>query len=253
MIVDALKNGSRSVLSVVVACAMAGMIVGTVTLTGLGLKLATGLAQIAGNSIYLLLFFTMLSSIVLGMGVPTTANYLITSTICAPAIINMVCMMRGVPVTEPTMAIIMSAHLFVFYFGIVADITPPVALAAMAGSAIAKGEPFKTGVNATRLAIGAFIVPYIFVMNPAMLMIDTTVWAVVQNAATALIGMYALSGGLAGFVQDHCKWHERILLIAGGLGMIIPGTVSDLLGFAILAAIFAIQRKRYSLAHKITA
>ena len=253
MIVDALKNGSRSVLSVVVACAMAGMIVGTVTLTGLGLKLATGLAQIAGNSIYLLLFFTMLSSIVLGMGVPTTANYLITSTICAPAIINMVCMMRGVPVTEPTMAIIMSAHLFVFYFGIVADITPPVALAAMAGSAIAKGEPFKTGVNATRLAIGAFIVPYIFVMNPAMLMIDTTVWAVVQNAATALIGMYALSGGLAGFVQDHCKWYERILLIAGGLGMIIPGTVSDLLGFAILAAIFAIQRKRYSLAHKITA
>jgi TRAP transporter 4TM/12TM fusion protein len=253
MIVDALKNGSRSVLSVVVACAMAGMIVGTVTLTGLGLKLATGLAQIAGNNIYLLLFFTMLSSIVLGMGVPTTANYLITSTICAPAIINMVCMMRGVPVTEPTMAIIMSAHLFVFYFGIVADITPPVALAAMAGSAIAKGEPFKTGVNATRLAIGAFIVPYIFVMNPAMLMIDTTVWAVVQNVATALIGMYALSGGLAGFVQDHCKWYERILLIAGGLGMIIPGTVSDLLGFAILAAIFAIQRKRYSLAHKITA
>lgn len=147
----------------------------------------------------------------------------------------------------------MSAHLFVFYFGIVADITPPVALAAMAGSAIAKGEPFKTGVNATRLAIGAFIVPYIFVMNPAMLMIDTTVWAVVQNVATALIGMYALSGGLAGFVQDHCKWYERILLIAGGLGMIIPGTVSDLLGFAILAAIFAIQRKRYSLAHKITA
>ena len=253
MIVDALKNGSRSVLSVVVACAMAGMIVGTVTLTGLGLKLATGLAQIAGNNIYLLLFFTMLSSIVLGMGVPTTANYLITSTICAPAIINMVCMMRGVPVTEPTMAIIMSAHLFVFYFGIVADITPPVALAAMAGSAIAKGEPFKTGVNATRLAIGAFIVPYIFVMNPAMLMIDTTVWAVVQNVATALIGMYALSGGLAGFVQDHCKWYERILLIAGGLGMIIPGTVSDLLGFAILAAIFAIQRKRYSLAHKIIA
>ena len=253
MIVDALKNGSRSVLAVVVACAMAGMIVGTVTLTGLGLKLATGLAQIAGNNIYLLLFFTMLSSIVLGMGVPTTANYLITSTICAPAIINMVCMMRGVPVTEPTMAIIMSAHLFVFYFGIVADITPPVALAAMAGSAIAKGEPFKTGVNATRLAIGAFIVPYIFVMNPAMLMIDTTVWAVVQNVATALIGMYALSGGLAGFVQDHCKWYERILLIAGGLGMIIPGTVSDLLGFATLAAIFAIQRKRYSLAHKITA
>ena len=123
----------------------------------------------------------------------------------------------------------------------------------MAGSAIAKGEPFKTGVNATRLAIGAFIVPYIFVMNPAMLMIDTTVWAVVQNVATALVGMYALSGGLAGFVQDHCKWYERILLIVGGLGMIIPGTISDLIGFAILAAIFAIQRKRYNSGHKIAA
>ncbi len=253
MIVDALKNGARSVLSVAIACAMAGMIVGTVTLTGLGLKLATGLAKVAGNSIYLLLFFTMLSSIVLGMGVPTTANYLITSTICAPAIINMVCLMRGVPVTEPTMAIVMSAHLFVFYFGIVADITPPVALAAMAGAAIAKGDPFKTGVTATRLAIGAFIVPYIFVLNPAMLMIDTTVFAVVQNVVTALIGMYALSGGLAGFLQDNCKWYERVLLIGGGLCMIIPGTVSDIVGFAILAAIYVVQRKRYSIANKTAA
>ena len=250
-IVDALKSGSRSVLTVAIACAMAGMIVGTVTLTGLGLKFATGLARIAGNNIYLLLFFTMLSSIVLGMGVPTTANYLITSTICAPAIISMVCSMQGIPVTEPTMAIVMSAHLFVFYFGIVADITPPVALAAMAGSAIAKGDAFKTGVNATRIAIGAFIVPYIFVLNPAMLMIDTTVFAIIQNVFTALLGMYALSGGLAGFVQDHCKWYERLLLIGGGMGMIIPGTVSDIVGFVIVAAIYVIQKRRYNAANVI--
>ena len=238
-------------LTVAIACAMAGMIVGTVTLTGLGLKFATGLARIAGNNIYLLLFFTMLSSIVLGMGVPTTANYLITSTICAPAIISMVCGMQGIPVTEPTMAIVMSAHLFVFYFGIVADITPPVALAAMAGSAIAKGDAFKTGVNATRIAIGAFIVPYIFVLNPAMLMIDTTVFAIIQNVFTALLGMYALSGGLAGFVQDHCKWYERLLLIGGGMGMIIPGTVSDIVGFVIVAAIYVIQKRRYNAANVI--
>ncbi|MBQ2985001.1 MAG: TRAP transporter permease [Clostridia bacterium] len=250
-IVDALKSGSRSVLTVAIACAMAGMIVGTVTLTGLGLKFATGLARIAGNNIYLLLFFTMLSSIVLGMGVPTTANYLITSTICAPAIISMVCSMQGIPVTEPTMAIVMSAHLFVFYFGIVADITPPVALAAMAGSAIAKGDAFKTGINATRIAIGAFIVPYIFVLNPAMLMIDTTVFAIIQNVFTALLGMYALSGGLAGFVQDHCKWYERLLLIGGGMGMIIPGTVSDIVGFVIVAAIYVIQKRRYNAANAI--
>ena len=250
-IVDALRSGSRSVLTVVVACAMAGMIVGTVTLTGLGLKFATGLARIAGNNIYLLLFFTMLASIVLGMGVPTTANYLITSTICAPAIISVVCQMQGIPATEPTMAIIMSAHLFVFYFGIVADITPPVALAAMAGSAIAKGDPFKTGVTATRIAIGAFVVPYIFVLNPAMLMIDTTVFAIIQNVITALLGMYALSGGLAGFVQDHCRWYERILLIGGGMGMIIPGTVTDIIGFVIVAVIYIVQKRRYNAANAI--
>lgn len=243
-IVDALRSGARNVLGVAIACAMAGMIVGTVTLTGLGLKFATGLARIAGNNLYLLLFLTMLSSIVLGMGVPTTANYLITSTICAPAIITMVCNMRGIVPTDAPMAIIMSAHLFVFYFGIIADITPPVALAAMAGSAIAKGDPFKTGVTATRIAIGAFIVPYIFVLNPAMLMIDTTVFEVLQNVITALLGMYALSGGLAGFVQDKCTWYEKVLLIGGGLGMIIPGTLSDIVGLAIVAGIIIVQKMR---------
>ena len=241
-IVDALKGGARSVLSVAVACAMAGMIVGTVTLTGIGLKFATGLASIAGNNIFLLMFFTMLSSIVLGMGVPTTANYLITSTICASALINVLVAMNGL--SEPTVAIIMSAHLFVFYFGIIADITPPVALAAMAGSAIAKGDPFKTGVIATRIAIGAFIVPYIFVLNPVMLMIDATVWDILLSALTALLGMYALSGGLTGFVEDHCTWYERLILIAGGLAMIVPGLLTDVVGLVLLAAIILVQKAR---------
>jgi TRAP transporter 4TM/12TM fusion protein len=241
-IVDALKNGAKNVLSVAVACGMAGMIVGTVTLTGLGLKFATGLATLAGNNIFLLMFFTMLSSIILGMGVPTTANYLITSTICAPALIGLLVTINGLD--APTMAIVMSAHLFVFYFGIVADITPPVALAAMAGSAIAKGEPFKTAVTATRIAIGAFIVPYIFVLNPSMLMIDTTVLAVLQNVMTALLGMYALSGGLTGYVQDNCKWYERILFCGAGLGMIIPGTMSDIGGIALVAVLIVLQKAR---------
>lgn len=244
-IVDSLKNGARNVLAVAIACAMAGMIVGTVTLTGLGLKLATGLASLAGNSIYLLMFFTMLASIVLGMGVPTTANYLITSTICAPALIAMLCSMRGIAdVGDATKSIVMSAHLFVFYFGIVADITPPVALAAMAGSAIAKGEPFKTGVNATKIAIGAFIVPYIFVLNPSMLMIDAVWYDIVLNVITALMGMYALSGGLAGFVQDKCTWYERIILIGAGLAMIIPGWVTDVIGLAVLVGIIIVQKAR---------
>ena len=141
-------------------------------------------------------------------------------------------------------AIIMSAHLFVFYFGIIADITPPVALAAMAGSAIAKGEPFKTGVTATRIAIGAFIVPYIFVLNPVMLMIDSTVWEILQSAFTALLGMYALSGGLTGYVQDNCTWYERLLLVGGGLGMIIPGTITDIVGLVLVGGIIAMQKAR---------
>ena len=241
-VVDALKNGARNVLAVCIACAMAGMIVGTVTLTGLGLKLATGLAALAGNSIYLMMFFTMLASIVLGMGVPTTANYLITSTICAPALISML-MARG-GVSEATLAMTMSAHLFVFYFGIVADITPPVALAAMAGSAIAKGEPFKTGVTATRIAIGAFIVPYIFVLNPSMLMIGAGIGDILLNVFTALLGMYALSGGLAGFVQDDCTWYERIILIGGGIAMIIPGLMTDVVGLAVVGAVWIWQKLR---------
>ena len=241
-ILEALIKGARSVLGVAIACGMAGMIVGTVTLTGLGLKFATGLSFLANGNIYLLLFFTMLSSLVLGMGVPTTANYLITSTICAPAMITVLVAMNGLD--APTAAIIMGAHLFVFYFGIIADITPPVALAAMAGSAIARAEPFKTGVTATRIAIGAFIVPYIFVLNPAMLMIDTHFLTVIQSLCTALLGMYSLSGGLTGFVQDRCRWYERVLLVAGGLGMIYPETISDITGLAILALVFILQKRR---------
>ena len=242
---DALKVGARSALSVAVACAMAGIIVGTVTLTGLGLKMANGLASLAGNNIYLLMFFTMLASIVLGMGVPTTANYLITSTICAPALISLACQMRGVPTgVDAPMAIIMSAHLFVFYFGIVADITPPVALAAMAGSAIAKSDPMKTGVTATRLAIGAFVVPYIFMMDPSMLMMGAAWYTILFNVCTALLGMYALSGGLTAYFQDDCRWYECVLLVLAGLLMIIPGWETDVCGFAVAFALFVLQRRR---------
>ncbi|MCL1810136.1 MAG: TRAP transporter permease [Clostridiales bacterium] len=241
-IVEGLRNGARSVLPVAIACGMAGIIVGTVTLTGLGLKFATGLAVLAGGNLYLLMFFTMLSSIVLGMGVPTTANYLITSTICAPALIGMLVSLNGLEV--PTAAIVMGAHMFVFYFGIIADITPPVALAAMAGAAVARGEPLKTGVNATRIAIGAFIVPYIFVLNPAMLMIDTHFTLVILSLATAMLGMYSLSGGLAGYVQDHCRWYEKIILAIAGLTMIYPETMTDFIGFALLALVFVAHKLR---------
>lgn len=227
-VLTALESGARNILGVAIACAIAGIIVGIVTLTGLGLNLANGLKGLAGNNVLLMLFFTMIASIILGMGVPTTANYLITSTICAGALVAM-----GIPV--------IAAHLFVFYFGIVADITPPVALAAMAGSAIAKGDPFKTGVTATRIAIGAFIVPYIFAFNPQMLLVDVTFFGVLQITITSLVGMYAVSGGLTGYVQDKCAWYERILFVGGGLCMIDPALLTDIIGLVIIAALCAKQ------------
>lgn len=144
----------------------------------------------------------------------------------------------------PTKAITISAHLFVFYFGIVADITPPVALAAMAGAAIAKADPFKTGITATRIAIGAFIVPYIFVLNPQMLMIDTNIIEIILIIITSIIGMYGVSGGLAGYVLDKNKWYETILLICGGLALIVPGLVSDSIGFIIIIFVMTCQRLR---------
>ena len=138
---------------------------------------------------------------------------------------------------------VLAANMFVFYFGIVADITPPVALAAYAGSAIAKAPPMKTAFNATRLAIAAFIIPYIFAFNNAMIFVgdDVTVWSVASITISATLGMLSIASGLMGYLIHDLKWISRIALIAGGLLMIIPGTVSDLAGFAVLAAIFVLQ------------
>lgn len=227
--VQALEQGAKSALGVAIACACAGIIVGTVTLTGLGLKMGNGLISLAQGHLLPTLFFTMITSLILGMGAPTTANYIITSTIAAPALLKL-----GVPV--------MAAHMFVFYFGIIADITPPVALAAFAGSAIAKGDPFKTGVNASRLAIAAFIIPYIFVMNPAILLIDTTPLQVVQIAATSLLGMYAIAIAMQGYIYTNVFWPLRFLFAAAGLMMIDPGTYTDIGGLVIVVVLVMYQR-----------
>ena len=232
-IVRGLDKGARNVLSVLVACASAGIVIGVVTKTGVGLKLASGLLTLSGGMLLPTMFFTMITAIVLGMGVPTTANYVITSTIAAPASIQM-----GGPV--------LAAHMFVFYFGIIADVTPPVALAAFAGAGIAGGNALRTGVNAAKLAIAAFIIPYMFVLSPVILMIDATIPGLVVTTVTAIIGMIALSSALIGYLADNCRIYERILLIAGGLLLIDPGTVTDLTGIAIFAIIlfFQIERKK---------
>ena len=230
-IVYGLERGAKAVLGVLVACAAAGIIIGVVTKTGVGLRLASGLIDLAGGMLLPAMFFTMLTAIVLGMGVPTTANYVITSTIAAPALVQM-----GVP--------ILAAHMFVFYFGIIADVTPPVALAAYAGAGISGGNALKTGVHASKLAIAAFIIPYIFVLSPVILMVDATPLALVMVTLSALVGMIAVSSALCGFLADHCRPYERLLLIVAGLLMIKPGGTTDLIGSAIFAVILVMQYTR---------
>ena len=227
-IIDGLIKGARGALGVLIACSSAGMIIGIVTKTGVGLKLASALVDIAAGNFILLLFCTMITSLILGMGVPTTANYVITSTIAAPALISL-----GVP--------ILAAHMFVFYFGIIADITPPVALAAFAGSAISGGDPLKTGVNASKLGIAAFIIPYVFVLSPEILGINATLFSVMETTVTALIGMVGVSGAMIG--QLYCKANilERLLLLAGGLCLIDPTILTDIIGIAVLGGVFAMQ------------
>jgi TRAP-type uncharacterized transport system fused permease subunit len=173
----------------------------------------------------------MITSLILGMGAPTTANYVITSTIAAPAIVQL-----GVPV--------LAAHMFTFYFGIIADITPPVALAAFAGSAIAKSNPLKTGIQASKLAIGAFIIPYIFVLNPAILLIDTTPMEIVQMVITSVIGMVGVSTAMEGYMFTHANKFERVAFLIGGLLLIYPEAFTDIIGLMILVIMFFYQKRK---------
>ena len=228
--INGLVEGSQSVLGVLIACASAGIIIGVVTKTGVGLKLATALLDLAQGKMIPAMFFTMITSLILGMGVPTTANYVITSTIAAPALVQM-----KVPV--------LAAHMFAFYFGIVADVTPPVALAAYAGSGIAGSNPMKTGVTAAKLAIAAFVVPYIFVLAPQLLMINATVPMILMAMVTAIIGMWGLSLAMIGFCQHPLTALQRIAFFIGGLCLIIPGSMTDIAGIGILVLCYLWQKK----------
>ena len=228
-LLDALETGAKNTLSIAVACGIAGIIAGVVTMTGLGQVFIDVIVSISHGNLLIALIFTMLCCIILGMGVPTTATYIIMATTCAPILttgmgLNPIC-----------------ASMFVFYFGIVADITPPVALAAYAGSAIAKSDPMRTALNASKLAIGAFLIPYIFCLNPAMLLIDTTAGDFILIIITSVIGMYAISAAIEGYTTSVLHPVFRILLAAAGLMLIYPGIVTDIVGISITAVIFLIQ------------
>lgn len=225
---EALAAGGQGMITVAAACGVAGIIAGTITMTGLANMVINGIVTLAGNQVIVALFLTMICCIILGMGVPTTANYCIMAATCAPILVRM-----GVPQ--------IAAHFFVFYFGIVADLTPPVALAAYAGAAIAQANPMKTAITATKLAIGAFIVPYVFALNPAMLFVDTTPWEVILICITSLVGIFGVSASLEGYFLHRMPWYQRILSAIGGLLLIYPGLVTDIIGFALVAFVLLAQ------------
>lgn len=227
-IFEALAAGGQGMITVAAACGVAGIIAGTITMTGLANTLINGILTVAGNRTIVALFLTMVCCIILGMGVPTTANYCIMAATCAPILVRM-----GVPAV--------AAHFFVFYFGIVADLTPPVALAAYAGAAIAQANPMKTALISTKLAIAAFIVPYVFALNPAMLFINTTAGEVVLICITALVGIFGVSAALEGYFRHSIRWYLRILSAVGGLLLIYPGILTDLIGLLLVLTMVAVQ------------
>ena len=225
---EALAAGGQGMITVAAACGIAGIIAGTITMTGLANTLINGIVALANGKVIIALFLTMICCIVLGMGVPTTANYCIMAATCAPILIRM-----GVPT--------IAAHFFVFYFGIVADLTPPVALAAYAGAAIGQANPMKTAFTATKQAIAAFIVPYIFALSPSLLLIDTTVWQVISICLTSVVGIVGIAAALEGWLAGPMPWYQRVISAVGGLLLIYPGTATDLIGIVLVGVVALVQ------------
>ncbi|WLR50254.1 TRAP transporter permease [Bacillus tianshenii] len=230
--INALAEGARTALPVIAACATAGIVVGIVVLTGLGGKIAGGIVELANGQFFLILFFTMIACIILGMGLPTTANYVVTASMAAPAILG----------AFPDIPVI-AVHMFVFYFGIVADITPPVCLAAYAGAGIAGANPLKSGVNAFKLAIAAFIIPYVFVSSPVLLLQnDASFMNVTPVLVTALLGMAAISASMMGYFHKRASVIERTVLFASGILLVYPELMISMIGLVILVLVYGYQR-----------
>ncbi|SFL82638.1 TRAP transporter permease [Halanaerobium salsuginis] len=227
-LLDTLREGAISALGVAAACAAVGFIVGVTTLTGLGLKFTSLTVALAHGNLFLALFFTMVACTILGTGLPTTATYIVLATMAAPALTHL-----GVP--------ILAAHLFVLYFGVVADLTPPAALAAYAGAGIAGSNPLKTGITAVKLAIAGFVVPFIFAYSPSLLLINTNAFQVISITVSSIIGVFALAAAVLGYLNRKTTILERIILLASALGLLFPGWISNILGIILLALALFLQ------------
>jgi TRAP transporter 4TM/12TM fusion protein len=227
LILDGLTEGAIGAVEVAAACAAAGIIIGSITMTGLGIKFSSLVVDASFGKLYLALPFTMIACIFLGMGVPTTAQYVIISSLVAPALAQM-----GV--------LPIAAHLFILYFGTRADITPPVALAAYAGAGIAKSDPWKTGISAFQLGIAGFIIPFMFVYAPELLLIGS-VGKIITAFATATLGIVCLAAGVQTCFLVPTKWYETIALLAVAFLMIKPGLITDSIGFGLFTLVFVLQ------------
>jgi TRAP transporter 4TM/12TM fusion protein len=236
-LVEACYLGARNMASVAMTCACAGIIVGVVTLTGIGLNLSSLVVDLSAGSLYLGLFLTMIACLILGMGVPTTPTYIIMATLCAPAL---VALGQSQGLAIPLIAV----HLFVFYFGILADDTPPVGLAAYAAAGIARSDPVKTGWRAFSLDMRTFLLPYMFITAPVMLLIDTTWYEAAWVFVTASVGMYGLAAAMQGHFITRARWWERAVLFVSAICLVKPGIYTDIVGMAGMVAVYAVQRRR---------
>lgn len=218
-------------ISITAACAVCGIIIGIVSLTGVGLKFSQIILTISGSNLFITLLLTMITSIILGMGLPTTAKYIVLATIAAPVLVQL-----GVP--------LIAAHLFIFYYGVVAEVTPPVALTSYAAAAVAGSPSVETAFKGLRLSFAAFLVPFLFVYNLNLLMYKASFIPLMLTITTSLVGILCLGVGLGGYFITNCKWHERGLLVFASISLIFYGAITDLIGIVILAMIYFIQKKR---------
>ncbi|QNB45336.1 TRAP transporter fused permease subunit [Thermanaerosceptrum fracticalcis] len=239
-ILKALEDGTRTALGVAMSCAIVGIIVGVATLTGFGLKLASAILLVGQGNLFITLVLTMIACLILGMGLPSIPAYIITATMAAPALAKM-----GVPP--------LVSHMFVFYFGMLANLTPPVALAAFAGAGIAGANPTSTGIQSMKLALAGFIVPFVFVYSPSLMLINTTWLDAVMVTITATIGVIALAGAVEGYLLTHANALTRVLLLVGALCMIKPGVITDVVGIVVIAAAVLLQRMEIKKKREITA
>ncbi len=228
-LLDAFSEGTIATVSVAIACAVVGIIIGVVSLTGFGLNMANAIIQLGRSNLMLTLILTMVTCMILGMGLPSIPAYLITATMAAPALVKL-----GIPA--------LAAHMFVFYFAMFANITPPVALASFAAAGLSGGDPMKTGLQSVKLSLAGFIVPYFFIHNTALLLLDTTPLVAIRVTITAIIGVTMIGMATEGYLFTDLNWLLRIVTFIGAILLITANPIQDVFGIVILVAVILIQR-----------